>query len=346
MNQQLQALIIETLNSKDRHSVVSEDEIFSELRKAGWEEVPDHKWSAYGEIVQIRLDWQRGFDPDILVVSTQLWIPCGSSDPDSAIYVFQGRARDWKLLLATDADFDTPYGSRKSGMSYELSPPDSKGKWFLAVTHAPPTCRLHSPRLNFKVLRPGLTADRPVTLLARNVSFNPKFDPPFDLRVEDDWMAITRGTIRNLDGEPGVSIARYGIGLETVQRMSPLAPTLEDFLEEWVQSTWEEVSVWSRDSAEPILKQWHTRLAALEHDSTEMRSIAQCAGKEGPDSRWLIDLWIDQKQNPSMQNENIYVIVSAQNDIYLVESISESRPSACRNSHPPPKRTALSLPGW
>jgi hypothetical protein len=78
---------------------------------AGWEEIPDHKWNAYGEIIRIEFDWKLGYEPDLLIVSLQLWIPCGSSDPDSAVYVFQGKARHWELVLAADADFDSLWHS-------------------------------------------------------------------------------------------------------------------------------------------------------------------------------------------------------------------------------------------
>jgi hypothetical protein len=147
LNGQLRTLITDTLNDRSRSGVASEREIIAELQAAGWKEIPRYKWNAYGEISQIRFDWRTGYDPGILVVSTQLWVPCGSTDPDTAIYVFQGLARDWKLVLATDADFD-PTGEREgNGMQYELSPPDANGSWYLAIAQAPlrqPACGIRS----------------------------------------------------------------------------------------------------------------------------------------------------------------------------------------------------------
>ena len=104
LNRQLLALVADTLNDTSRHTIPREEEITAQLRTAGWEEIPDHKWNAYGEIIGINFDWKLGYEPDLLIVAPQLWIPCGSSDPDSAIYVFQGRARRWELVLAADAD--------------------------------------------------------------------------------------------------------------------------------------------------------------------------------------------------------------------------------------------------
>jgi len=133
LNAELKTLLIDVLNDQRRHDIPSEAEVLDQLRKAGWEEVPSHKWSAYGEIRQVKFDWQVGYDPGVLIVSTELWIPCGSADPDSAIYVFQGRGRKWNLVLATESDFEPVGEDADNGMQYQISPPDDAGHWFLVV---------------------------------------------------------------------------------------------------------------------------------------------------------------------------------------------------------------------
>jgi hypothetical protein len=177
LNKQLRTLITNTLNDPNRSGVASEHEITAELQAAGWREIPRYKWNAYGEISQIRFDLRGGFEPDILIVSTELWVPCGDTDPDTAIYVFQGRARNWKLVLATDADFD-PGGARKAiGMEYSLSPADAHGNWYLAIAQAPPACGpTPAPAsLRYRILRPGPSPDEPRVLLDRSESVNEKF---------------------------------------------------------------------------------------------------------------------------------------------------------------------------
>ncbi len=139
LNGQLRTLITDILNDRSRSGIASEREIIAELETAGWKEIPSYKWDAYGEISQIRFDIRTGYNPGILVVSTQLWVPCGA-DPDTAIYVFEGHARDWKLVLATEADFDTTGGGVENGLQYQVSPPGANGNWYLAIAQAPPAC--------------------------------------------------------------------------------------------------------------------------------------------------------------------------------------------------------------
>jgi hypothetical protein len=340
LNLQPRALITDTLNDRRRQGVASQGEITAELKAAGWEELPSQKWNAYGEISQIRFDWRTGYDPGILIVSTQLWIPCGSAEPDAAIYIFQGKAREWKLVLAADADFD-PTGDREQiGMEYQLSPPDAHGGWFLAIAHSPPACGPTPPSLRYKILRPGPSADEPRVLFDHREPLNQKFEPPFRLQVEEDWFAVTRGRERKLDGEPGVSISRYEVLGEQITRLQPLALTPEDFLDEWVRLSSDEAVRWSSKSAEADLPKWHSRLNALANDSTEIEFVQPCPQQQNADKVWLAGLWIDQKLNPTTENERLYIVVSEKQHAFFIDSVGASHPAGC------PGKTRQFVTNW
>jgi len=346
LNQELRELVVETLNDRTRRGVPGEEEIIEQLRKAGWEEVPDHRWNAYGEIVDISFDFESGYDPGILVVSTRLWIPCGSSDPDSAIYVFRGRARKWGLLMAADADFDSQGTAPDSGIRFRLSPADSKGNWFLAVAHTPPSCRLASSNLRYKILRPGSSPDKPVTLLDRRDLIDPKFDPPFEIRVEEDWFAVTRGKRRKLDGEQGVAIDRFEVKDQQVKRTHPLALWPEDFLDEWVQLGWDEAAQWSDRFKLGSIQGWHSQLHNLESDSTEIRVVQPCPKQQALNERWMIELWTDHQMNPTVKEDEFYIEVSRKQGIFYVDGIQATRPSGCPGNMPPTQLPDWKLPSW
>lgn len=346
LNRQLRSLIIETLNDRNRRAVPSEDEVIAQLRSAGWDEIPDHKWNAYGEIIHINFDWKIGYDPGILIVSTQLWIPCGSRDPDAAVYVFQGRGRDWQLMMAADADFVPASASQESGMQYQLSPPGANGGWFLAIAHTPPSCRSVSADLRYKILRPGRSADEPITLLSRRAPIDQGFEPPFRLQTETDWSAVTIGKRRKLDGEPGVSILRYGVSDEQVRRLQPLALTPEDFLDEWAQLSWDEAARWSNESLQTDLRGWHSKLNNLADDSTEIEFVQLCPKQKESDSSWLVGLWIDQEQNPLSDEERLYITVSKRDGAHYVDRIRKHRPTGCPGKTPVRIFTNWTLPDW
>jgi hypothetical protein len=346
LNQELRALIVEDLNDGTKHAVPDEEEILDQLRAAGWDEIPSHKWNAYGEIRQIKFDWKLGYEPGILVVSTQLWIPCGNTDPDSAVYVFQGIARKWQLVLSAESDFDPAGADEETGMQYRISPPDARGEWFMAIAHLPPSCRMDRTRLRFKVLRPSVNPDKPDVVLAQRDKIYPQFDPAFRVDVETDWFAITEGKIRKLDGEPGVSVLRYQLSGNHVQRMPPLALIPEDFLDQWVQMSWDDARTWTKAAPDTALQEWHGTLSSLEADSVEIESAHLCRTTKNGDENWLVQLWIDQKQNPSIKEERLFVEVAKRSGVFYVDAVLSVPPSGCEGKTPHIPVTDLSLPRW
>jgi hypothetical protein len=133
------------------------------------------------------------------------------------------------LVLATDSDFDPTGGADETGLQYKISPPDSRGKWFLAVAELPPSCSRIGNVLRYKVLRPGGSADKPIVLMNGRDVVEREFEPRFRLEVHEDWFAVTEGRARKLDKGLGVSIFRFEISKNNVRRIAPLALTPEKF---------------------------------------------------------------------------------------------------------------------
>jgi hypothetical protein len=346
LNQELKALIVEDLNDANRHVVPGEEEIMEQLTAAGWDEIPSHKWSAYGEIRQVKFDWQTGYEPGILIVSTQLWLPCGSSDPDSAVYVFQGIARHWDLVIAAESDFDPAGESDETGMQYKISPADPSGHWFLVVAHLPPSCRRPSDVLRYKALGPGADANQPTLLVSGREVLDPFFQPPFQIRVESDWFAVTHGKVRKIDEELGIVISRYSLSDHQMRRTAPLALTPEDFVDQWAQLGWDDAKRWSKNSSDSSLQEWHSKFSNLTPASAEIKSVRRCSGTDDGDQIWLLELSIDQRVNPSIKQETLYVEVAKRGGNFLVDGVHETHPSGCSG------KTALnpiidhSLPSW
>jgi hypothetical protein len=347
LNHELKALILEDLNNQSRpHTIPSESEILEELTAAGWEEIPSHKWNAYGEIRQIKFDWKTEYEPGILIVSTQLWLPCGSTDPDSAIYVFRGIGRHWDLVLGAESDFDPTGGKDETGMQYQISPPDSSGHWFLALAHVPPSCRRAHNVLRYKVLRPGPSPDKPILLLSGRETINPFFNPAFRIKAESDWFAVTQGRVRKLDGEPGIAVLRYDLSNSPARRIAPVALTPEDFLDQWAQMSWDDAKKWTKTSSDSGLQNWHEKLNSLASDSTEIESIRHCSGTGEGDQKWLIELSIDQRLNPSLAVESLYFEIAKSGGAFSLDAVYKTHPTSCPGETPATPVINHELPDW
>jgi hypothetical protein len=259
--------------------------------------------------------------------------------------VFQGIARRWDLVLAAESDFDPAGEKDETGMQYQISPPDSGGRWFLVVAHMPPSCRRAPNVLRYKALRPGVDAEKPVLLLSGREKINPFFEPAFRIDVETDWFAVTQGKVRKLDGELGITISRYELTDHQVRRTPPLALLPEDFLDQWVQMSWDDAKRWTKPS-DTGLQEWHSKLNGLESDSAEMESVHYCSGTDEGDQNWLVELSIDLRQNPSMGDENLYIEVAKRGGIFSLDAVHKTHPSGCTGKTPLALIVDHSLPSW
>jgi hypothetical protein len=344
LNHELEALLMEELNDASRPRLPNEEEILDDLRKAGWQEIPPNKWAAYGEIKEISYNLNPDYRPGILIVTTQLWLPYDDSDPDAAVYVFQGEKRNWELVLKADADFGTTSDGRLNGMQSKISPPDSEGKWFLVVAHVPPSQRMEEHFVQYEALRPGKESGKPVVLVSRRDPVNSAFQPPFELSVYPDSFQVKEGVERKLDGQLGTVFMTYEIDNYGARRVGPLGESPVDFLDQWVQAAWDDAKRWSEEKAWPALVTWHERLDNLAADSAEVTSMQPCPrGKQG-DEEWVIELAFDAGVSPVLGSDQLYVEVARKDDDYRLVWVETTRPKGCDGKTPLTPAIGTTLP--
>ncbi len=128
--------------------------------------------------------------------------------------------------------------------------------------------------------------------------------------------------------------------------MAPLALSPVDFLDQWVQLKWEDAKRWTKASSDSALQEWHAKLNSLASESTEIESAHLCSGTEEGDQRWLIQLSIDRRPNPSFTEETLYVDVAKRGGIFVLDSVHESHPAGCEGTTPLTPITEPNLPKW
>jgi hypothetical protein len=345
LNRELRDLISAILNDPRRDSLAQVDMVYNELKAAGWGDIYRSRWNAYGEISNIDFNWVTAHDPALLVVDTELWVPCGS-DPYSTLYVFQKNGRNWELTLTTDADY-LPVGEHPDeGMQYVVSSQNQNGKWFLGVASVFPDCRNGTKEVRFKVLRPGASPKDPVVLVDRREPMNDNFDAPFHISADEDMFSITLGKERKLDGELGISISRFDVQDDHASRVPPFALNPEDFLDEWVRANWLEVAPWTNKAKVADLEAWHARLKALAYDSTEMEFVQPCPKQRGDENTWLLGLLIDRQQNQNTPDERLYIAITQKMGTYFMDGIEKTRPAGCPGNTRPSILPEARLPSW
>lgn len=338
LNAALGKLLVEVMNDPRRSAGEDIlDFVARELTLAGWEQLPPHKWEAYGEIVDIELGMPREANqPALRMVTTHLWLPCGGSDPDAMVYVFEQRGKRWELVLVTDADYDPVNRSVPSALAYEISPPGEKGEWFLAVAHSPPELGCAEPKsIVYKVLRPGATAESPFTILRNREAVDHRFDPPFKLEVAAGSVSITRGVTRHLDEEPAIQVSAWEISGNQAVRIGPLGPSPADFFDYWLQLEWNDAVHFAALENRVGLRNWHRKLKVLKKGLAVIDFSQKCLPRG---DSWVVGVTFDRPNEEVLGLRHLHAAIAWSDGQFTITSLSEARPNGCPGNTPPTLR--------
>src|SRR5215472_8141538 len=203
----------------------------------------------YGLIFNLEVRQPSGHS-DLLMFRSELSIECGD---DSSLYVFQKREGRWKVVIAIESNgYKKVYRGLANLLYYDVSPPDADGRWFLVYAHEYPSCQGNWNGIQYRVLRPGASPEKPILVLSREEGMYrggiyrggdlPKLEVTKDsFRLEfDGSQELDAGVLAR------THVACYRIAGNQASRMPPLADSAAGFLDEWAHMPWRKAAPWSR----------------------------------------------------------------------------------------------------
>jgi hypothetical protein len=213
--------------------------------------------------------------PDMLAVVATLGIKCGS---DSMLMLYRRTAAGWRETMVRRAE---PYREVKGGwqdLSFAVSPADAQGNWFVATVSTTPWCTSAWQGMPYALARPGAAPDRPnVFFSGKNVIYLGN-EGDLSLRAERDAVEI-RHDGGSLDPDILIRrhVRRYAVAGEAVRRVQPVAESVRDFVDEWIDSPWVAAKAWS--GRDPALASSHSALRKARYTTLGgFASIRACAG--------------------------------------------------------------------
>jgi hypothetical protein len=213
--------------------------------------------------------------PDMLAVVATVGIKCGS---DSMLMLYRRTAAGWRETMVRRAE---PYREVKGGwqdLRFAVSPADAQGNWFVATVSTTPWCTSAWQGMPYALARPGAAPDRPnVFFSGKNVIYLGN-EGDLSLRAERDAVEI-RHDGASLDPDVLIRrhVRRYAVAGEAVRRVQPVAESVRDFVDEWIDSPWVAAKAWS--GRDPALASSHSALQKARYTTLGgFASIRACAG--------------------------------------------------------------------
>ena len=278
----------------------------------------------YGFISNLEVRQPSGHS-DLLLFRSELWIECGD---DSSLYIFQKREGRWKVVIAIESNgYKKVSGALGNLLHYDVSPPDADGRWFLVYAHQDPWCVGNWNTIQYRVLRPGASPQKPVVVLSRKEGM---YRGAIYRGGDLPKLEVTRDSFR-LDYDAGqhldawvlvrTHVDRYRIAGNQAMRIPPLADSAAGFLDEWAHMPWRKAAQWSRIP----------KLARAEHHTLgtwglyhEFDFVQPCPGG----NKWQIGVKVSNLESLHPLPELVATVVK-EGDSYFVTQLGYERPGGC-----------------
>jgi hypothetical protein len=205
--------------------------------------------------------------PDSLFVTAGVSVPCGV---DQRVYEYDFGVDNRKRVLE-----DRPKESGYYRRGLELSDPDRNGNRLLLIHYSSVQCNSTWMQVAYSVHRVGPLIDRPKNLLTDEHGFWLGNDgPEFVLKPNEMIMELLD---RSLDVgiHNRTQIHRYNFD-NGAQRVDPVAFQPQDFVEEWLGGSWDEMQPKSATETE----EWHSKLEA-DYSFGEYDNVVPCLYRPG-----------------------------------------------------------------
>ena len=178
----------------------------------------------YGDIYDIAIK-RPHYGLDLIAVTTTIGVCCGE---DTSLYLFKYEDKNWKLILASEAnDYELVSGAQGT-FQFGVSWPDESGSVFVVTTSVNPWCSSNWQAITYRVVRPGAAAYESSVQLSRKQTIWLGDDPPYRLDVRDNgftlsfhdekYFELSRREDLDIDDPKGMRIIKYSVEGDSVRR--------------------------------------------------------------------------------------------------------------------------------
>jgi hypothetical protein len=205
--------------------------------------------TALGFLDEIAVNRNREFLTITTAVGVGVW--CGY---DNSAYVYEWKSGMWQRVWENEQDDYAKDAYHPQALhSIHISDPAEDGSRLILTLGSRTGCLAAFKSFYYRLWRTGT----PNPLLDKSETLNDEGEPPVigTLTKNDFLIEFSAGGTGY--GFPHKALRRYEVKGSSVIQTDPIAPTARDFVEEWLDASWDQ-SAARADS--PTLREWHQKL--------------------------------------------------------------------------------------
>ena len=228
----------------------------SERKPAGDLAVTDQgRDKIYGANLQIAARAEE-HEPPLIGFKIGFDIACGV---DEMLLIYESSGIGWRRMVRWQSDaYSQISGAFGDFFEYAVFGERRGDDWRLAVAHGKPWCTSSSSGFDLDVLRPatGAIASQQ-TVFHKEAEYRRDTEPTLEAEP-DGFLFRLKVTSLSQKFNERAGVYHYRLHQGQLHRYQPVAENARDFLDEWIQTDWNEAAEWT---ARPNLKS-----LAREHD--------------------------------------------------------------------------------
>ena len=207
--------------------------------------------SSLGFVDEVQVERESGF----LIIRTAVGIWCGY---DYSAYIYRWAGTRWQRIWENEQNTYVEKKYRPQMIhSVKISAPDDKGNRVLLTLGSQPGCASAFQPVYYRVWPMNARFQVGKLLLDGTELANVASDPPIvgQVRFDDVLMEFTAGGTGY--GDSHKAVRHFEIRDGRARQIDPIAPTMRDFVEEWLSAPWTQSAARSESAS---LRQWHAKL--------------------------------------------------------------------------------------
>ena len=292
---------------------------------------PEQLDQIYGEDLHVKVTTRDG-PPQLVLVEFRFGIACGY---DAMLLAYERRGDMWDRVLRWQSpDYSAVSGAFGDFFEYVILPPNPADGWRTVVAHGHPWCTSTWSAFDLDVVQPSSAANAQKVLQHVNRGYiRDEIEPALKIVPEGFQIRLQTAMI-DPEITRRIGIYRYRVSGAAIERVQPIANNERDFVDEWLDSPWDESAHWSAPENLEALKATHAKIETERSSTPEnmpLRNYGPVRACSDAKTHFQVELdaaWIDSKGKSTPDKSTYFQLQEGKNSFTLL-STSDQPDTRC-----------------
>lgn len=284
----------------------------------------------YGADLNVKVS-RAGDKTSLILVVFNFGIVCGD---DSVLLGYEWKGEKWTRVLRWQSDPDRTPNAFGDFFEYRVLQQENSANWLIGVAHGHPMCTSNFGGFDLDIIQPK-RSDSPQKVLLHKQEIYWR-DDPVKMKLTSDGLELRVSAYsRDINIIRRTGIYRYRISADQIDRVQPIAINGRDFVDEWLNSPWNESKNWNSPSELAGLESTHKKIETLNHPADQNQEtpnltygpVRHCSDSA---SHFQVELdkgwWVEEKNDWRPDTPTFFQIQEGKNSFTMLSASNKPDP--------------------